>query len=188
MIIGYARVSTTDQNPQTQIEAIRASGAKEIFLDRQGGKSLERPEFIKMRKRLLPGDTLVFYKLDRIGRSLLDVLNFLQNLSKDDVMFRSISEPMIDSSKNDPLSKAMQGMLAVFAELERNIIRERVREGVAIAKAQGKFKGRGRPKRLGVLDVNSLKSEMKSGERTVPDLCKKYKVSKRTYYRLKSSF
>ena len=185
MIIGYARVSTTDQNPQTQIEAIRGAGAEKIFLDRQSGKSLDRPEFQKMKETLLPGDTLVFYKLDRIGRSLLDVLNFLQSLSKDGVLFRSISEPMLDSTKNDPLSKAMQGMLAVFGELERNIIRERVREGVAIAKAQGKFKGRGRPKRLGVLDIDGLKTEIKIGERTVTDLCKKFKISKSTYYRLK---
>ena len=75
-------------------------------------------------------------------------------------------------------------MLAVFGQLERDLIRERVREGVALAKSQGKMKGRGRPKTLGTLDIEALVSDAKIGGRTIVDLCKKYRISSKTYYNI----
>ena len=112
------------------------------------------------------------------------VLSTLEALAARGVAYRSLSEPMIDSTKDDHLSRALVGVLAVFAQLERDIIRERVREGVAIAKAQGKMQGRGRPKALGTLDERALLAEAHGGERTVSDLCRRFRISRTTYYRL----
>ena len=113
----------------------------------------------------------------------MGVLNVIEQLTNKGVSLKSLTEKVIDTTqKDDHISKAMLGMLAVFGQLERDLIRERVCEGVAIAKSQGKMKGRGRPKALGVLDVEALMKEAKLGQRTVVDLCKKYRISKQTYY------
>jgi DNA invertase Pin-like site-specific DNA recombinase len=155
-----------------------------VIAEVASGKSMDRPKLQRLLAELEPGDVLLVWKLDRLGRSLSGVLATLEALAVRGVAYRSLSEPMIDSTKDDHLSRALVGVLAVFAQLERDIIRERVREGVAIAKAQGKMKGRGRPKALGALDEQALLSEVARGERTVSDLCRRFRISRTTYYRL----
>ncbi|MES2615952.1 MAG: recombinase family protein [Bdellovibrionota bacterium] len=181
-IFGYARVSTIDQSSDFQITALKEAGAEKIFKEVVSGKSMARPKLEELLDKVQQGDTVLVWKLDRLGRSLLGVLEILDELVKRGIWVRSITEKVVDTTKDDHLSKAMLGILAVFGQLERDLIRERVREGVAIAKAQGKMKGRGRPKALGQLDLNSLLKDMKLGERTVVDLCKKYRISQKTYY------
>lgn len=184
VVYGYARVSSPDQNLEMQTNALRNAGAHEVITEIASGKSMERPKLQKLLELLSEGDLLLVWKLDRLGRSLSGVLSTLEQLTKCKVSYRSLSETMIDSTKDDHLSRAMVGILAVFSQLEREIIRERVREGVAIAKAQGKMKGRGRPKALGTLDHNALLLEAANGTRTVTDLCRKFRISRTTYYRI----
>jgi len=183
-VFGYARVSTRDQNMDFQNAALRAAGAGRIVTEVASGKCMDRPQLQQLLTGLEAGDVLLIWKLDRLGRSLSGVLSTLEALAARGVAYRSLSEPMIDSTKDDHLSRALVGVLAVFAQLERDIIRERVREGVAIAKAQGKMQGRGRPKALGTLDERALLAEAHGGERTVSDLCRRFRISRTTYYRL----
>jgi DNA invertase Pin-like site-specific DNA recombinase len=183
-VFGYARVSTRDQNLDLQNAALLSAGAEKVVTEVASGKSMDRPQLQQLLVRLEPGDVLLIWKLDRLGRSLSGVLATLEALAARGVAYRSLSEPMIDSTKDDHLSRALVGVLAVFAQLERDIIRERVREGVAIAKAQGKMQGRGRPKALGALDERALLAAAAAGERTVSDLCRRFRISRTTYYRL----
>ena len=182
-LLGYARISTSDQSSKFQLTTLKEAGAEKIYQDTASGKSMARPKLEKMLDDAKEGDCVLVWKLDRLGRSLVGVLNVIEQLTAKGVALKSLTEKVIDTTqKNDHISKAMLGMLAVFGQLERDLIRERVREGIAIAKSQGKMKGRGRPKALGVLDVEALLKEVKNGERTVVDLCKKYRISKQTYY------
>ena len=182
-LLGYARISTSDQSSKFQLTALKEAGAEKIYQDTASGKSMARPKLEKMLDDAKEGDCVLVWKLDRLGRSLVGVLNVIEQLTAKGVALKSLTEKVIDTTqKDDHISKAMLGMLAVFGQLERDLIRERVREGIAIAKSQGKMKGRGRPKALGALDVEALLKEVKNGERTVVDLCKKYRISKQTYY------
>ena len=187
-LLGYARISTSDQSSKFQLTALKEAGAEKIYQDTASGKSMARPKLEKMLDDAKEGDCVLVWKLDRLGRSLVGVLNVIEQLTAKGVALKSLTEKVIDTTqKDDHISKAMLGMLAVFGQLERDLIRERVREGIAIAKSQGKMKGRGRPKALGVLDVEALLKEVKNGERTVVDLCKKYRISKQTYYNVMNS-
>lgn len=184
-ILGYARISTSDQSNEFQLTALKEAGAERIYKDTASGKSMDRPQLEQLLKDAQTGDVVLVWKLDRLGRSLVGVLNVIELLTKNGVSLKSLTEKVIDTTdKNDHISKAMLGMLAVFGQLERDLIRERVCEGIAIAKAQGRMKGSGRPKALGKLDVDSLLHESRLGERTVTDICKKFKISRKTYYNI----
>ena len=184
-VLGYARVSTSDQSANFQLTALKDAGAEKIYKDVASGKNMERPKLEKLLAEVKEGDIVLVWKLDRLGRSLVGVLNVIEQLTKNGVGLKSLTEKVIDTTdRNDHISKAMLGMLAVFGQLERDLIRERVCEGIAIAKAQGKMNGRGRPKALGKLDFESLVKDAKLGERTVIDLCKKYRISRTTYYEI----
>lgn len=187
-VYGYARVSTSDQNLDLQTKALREAGANALFSEKVSGKSMDRPELKRLLGIITDGDTLLIWKLDRLGRSLLGILATLDALIKQGVRVKSLTESVVDTTRDDHLSKAMLGVLAVFGQLERDLIRERVREGVAIAKAQGRMKGRGRPKRMGFLDRTELLKEAREGQRTVTDLCQKYAISRTTYYAILAEY
>lgn len=187
-IFGYARVSTGDQSTDYQVTALKEAGAQVIYQDVGSGKNIDRPNLEAMIKNVEKGDTVLVWKLDRLGRSLVGVFDLIDQLTKKEVGLKSLTEKVIDTTnKNDHIANAMLGMLAVFGQLERDLIRERVREGVAIAKSQGKMKGRGRPKALGKLDIDALLHDAKLGKRTIDDLCKRYRISRRTYYNILNS-
>lgn len=135
-LIGYARVSTQDQNLAMQIAALKDAGIPDhlIFTEKVSGASTKRPMRAAARRQCRPGDTFTVWRLDRVGRSLLDVLQFLQALEADGINFKSLTDS-IDTKT--PAGKAMMHMLAVFAEFERNTGIERIRAGVKQAKADG---------------------------------------------------
>lgn len=149
--IGYARVSTHDQNPELQIEALKRAGVSEdlIFVDRASGGTMDRPNLKRALKTAQhPGSQFVVWKLDRLGRTLGGVLEVLKMLKDRDIAFRSLTE---DISTGGPMGKAMIHLLAVFAELERDLIRERTLAGLERARAAGRKSGRARsmtPERL----------------------------------------
>lgn len=140
--VGYARVSTTDQNPDMQIEALKRYGVREefIFVDHASGGSMERPEFLKaLREAQYPGSEFVVWKLDRLGRTMKGVLETLELLTSRGIAFVSLTE-RIDTT--GPMGKAMIHLLAVFAELERDLISERTKAGLARARERGAAVGR----------------------------------------------
>ena len=139
MKIGYARVSTTDQNPALQLAALKREGCEKIFTDKASGATRKRPELDKCLKRLNPDDVLVVWKLDRLGRSLRDLITLLDDLKGQGVKFKSLTEA-IDTQT--PTGRAMWQMVGVLAELERSLIQERTKAGREAAQRRGVKLGR----------------------------------------------
>lgn len=136
---GYARVSTEDQDPTAQVNALRAAGCDPIFVERASGGTMERPEWYACNRGLGKGDTLTVVRIDRLGRSLTDLVSTLDDLAARGVHFRSLTEG-IDTST--PLGRMFYQLAAAFAEYERALIRERTRAGIAAARAAGRRIGR----------------------------------------------
>src|SRR5215203_1623640 len=126
MKIGYARVSTGDQNPALQLAALKRERCKRIFTDKASGSLRKRPELDKCLKSLQPGDVLIVWKLDRLGRSLRDLITLLDDLKGQGIKFKSLTES-IDTQT--PTGRAMWQMVGVLAELERSLIQERTKAG-----------------------------------------------------------
>lgn len=140
--IGYARVSTADQTPDMQIQALKDYGVPEtlIFVDRASGGTMDRPNFIRAVKLAqIPGTEFVVWKLDRLGRTLEGILEVLSLLSDRGISFFSLTERV---DVTTPMGKAMLQMMGVVAELERNLIIERTKAGIERAKARGEKPGR----------------------------------------------
>jgi DNA invertase Pin-like site-specific DNA recombinase len=139
MKIGYARVSTEDQNPDLQLTALKGAGCDKIFTDRAMGGNAKRSELAKCFKSLKAGDMLMVWKLDRLGRSLRDLIVLLDELKAQDIAFCSLTEA-IDTETST--GRAMWQMVGVLAELERSLIRERTKAGRAAAMSRGVRMGR----------------------------------------------
>ncbi len=177
MKIGYARVSTGDQNPDLQLAALKQAGCQRIFIDKATGAHLQRPELTQCLKTLQEGDTLTVWKLDRLGRSLRDLIGLLDDLRARGVMFRSLTEA-IDTAT--PTGRALWQMVGILAELERSLIQERTQAGRIAAVARGVKMGR--KALLTPQQVVHARKLIEQGEHldTVAQLLK---VSRRTLYR-----
>lgn len=177
-IIGYARVSTIDQNPQLQLDALKDAGATRIFTDHGvSGSTAERPELDACLDHLREGDELMVWKLDRLGRNTQHVLAVVDQLASRGVGFRSLTEGL---HTDGPMGKAMLTIMAAFAQLERDTIRERTRAGLAAAAANGR-KG-GRPRKVDDADAAKARSLRDKGI-TATDIGKMLGVSRATVYR-----
>jgi len=179
--IGYCRVSTDDQSPDLQLSALKRAGCKKIFTDKATGAHVKRPELEKCLKALKAGDVLVVWKLDRLGRSLHDLIVLLDDLKKRGVAFRSVTES-IDTAT--PTGRAMWQMVGILAELERSLIQERTKAGRAAAQARGVKMGR----KL-LLSAQQVAHAHKLREQggSPSDIAQSLKVSRRTLYRALTS-
>src|ERR1700676_2638277 len=139
MKYGYARASTEDQNPAMQLAALKKAGCKTVFKDEVTGAHVKRPALTRCLKNLKTGDTLIVWKLDRLGRSLRDLIHMLDGFKQQGIKFRSLTEA-IDTET--PTGRAMWQMIGVLAELERSLIVERTRAGVKTAQRRGVKFGR----------------------------------------------
>jgi DNA invertase Pin-like site-specific DNA recombinase len=178
--IGYARVSTRDQNPQLQIDALRNAGCDEIVEENASGKNRQRPVLAATLAKLGEGDTLVVWKLDRLGRSVIDLEEIIGELTERGVGFCSITDGIDTSNGNSLTATLVRQILAAVAQFERGIIRERVQNGVDAARKQGRIGGR-KPK----LTDDDLDLLLELWERDVPvvTLAAKWNVDKVTIYR-----
>ena len=139
MKLGYCRVSTEEQNPDLQLAALKRAGCKRIFTDKASGANTKRPELTKCLKAINEGDVLIVWKLDRLGRSLRDLIALLDELKGREIAFRSLTES-IDTTT--PTGRAMWQMIGILAELEKSLIQERTKAGRAAAIARGVKMGR----------------------------------------------
>ena len=178
MKYGYARVSTDDQSTALQLAALKRAGCKTFFKDEGlSGATTKRPALLRCLKALQDGDTLIVWKLDRLGRSLRDLIAMLDDLKERGVKFRSLTE-QIDTET--PTGRAMWQMIGVLAELERSLISERTRAGVKAAQRRGvKF---GRKPKMTPQQVAHARKLIDQGEdrQKVADL---FKVGRKTLYR-----
>lgn len=177
MKIGYARVSTDDQNSDLQRDALKAAGCERIFTDKATGSHVKRPELAKCLKALGTGDTLAVWKLDRLGRSLHDLIGLLDDLKARGVAFLSLTEAIDTTTAT---GRAMWQMVGILAELERSLIQERTKAGRAAAVARGVKMGR-KPK-LTPQQTAHARKLVEQGEH--PDtVARSLNVSRRTVYR-----
>jgi DNA invertase Pin-like site-specific DNA recombinase len=175
--IGYARVSTADQDPELQQAALRKSACERIFTDRASGARADRPELNKVFEYLRPGDTLVVWKLDRLGRNLSHLVSLLSLMSSRGIEFVSLTEG-IDTTTT--MGRLMFHINASFAEFERELIRERTMAGLAAARAAGRTGGR--PRALTAVKVQAAKNLRASGN-SVSEIAKILRVGTSTVYR-----
>ncbi|WP_025902253.1 recombinase family protein [Tatumella sp. UCD-D_suzukii] len=141
-VFGYARVSTADQSTGPQIDALKAAGCTKIFSDVASGMKTARPGLDKMLQYLRPGDTLVVWKVDRLGRSLTHLIQLVEDLGKRGIAFKSLTDAGIDTST--PQGKMIFGIMAVLANFERELIRERTIVSLKKARSEGRIGGRRR--------------------------------------------
>jgi DNA invertase Pin-like site-specific DNA recombinase len=180
MRIGYARVSTPDQNPQLQIDALEAAGVDEVVVEKGSGKNRNRPSLEALLARLREGDTLVVWKLDRLGRSVTDLENIVvKELGQRGVAFVSLTDGF-DTTTNG--GRLLFHILGAVAEFERDLIAERVARGRAIARKNGKAGGRRRS--LSEADEDQLLELWNTT--SVRTLADRFKADRATIYRAKA--
>lgn len=155
-VIGYARVSTTDQNLEAQLEQLKAVGCQKIFQEKVSGVKQDRPQLSLMLDYVREGDVVVCSKLDRIGRSTKNVLEIVETLQKKRVEFRVLN---INLDTATPTGKLMLTMLAAIATFERDMMLERQREGISEAKRKGKYKGRKPTARTKAEEIKAMVAE-----------------------------
>ena len=170
-IIGYARVSTQDQHLTGQLEALKAAGAATIFREKVSGVRADRPQLAKLMAALKPGDVVVVTKLDRLGRSTRELLELIERISKAGAAFRSLGDPLWDTSSSQ--GRLLSTLLAAIAEFERELIRERTGEGRKRAMANGVKFGR-KPKLSDYQRQEAIKRRA-AGE-TLASIAKSYAV------------
>ena len=178
MQIGYARVSTFDQDLALQRDALEAAGCGRIFADTISGAKANRPQLAAALDHLRAGDTLVVWRLDRLGRSLSELIDLMTQLNKEGIAFQSLTE-QIDTTTSG--GKLIFHIFGALAEFERELIRERTQAGLAAARARGR-KG-GRPKLLDERKVSMAQALYDCGEHSIKDICQTLGVSRATLYR-----
>ena len=177
MKIGYIRISTLDQNTARQEVLMEALEVDEIYIDRMSGKSADRPELRRMLEYVRRGDTVVVESISRFARNTRDLLELVERLTEKGVEFVSQKEA-IDTTT--PTGKFMLTVFGAVAELEREYILQRQREGIAISKEQGKYQGR-RP--LDRPELKKVVRQWRAGELTARQAMRKLDLSSSTFYR-----
>lgn len=179
MLIGYARVSTQEQDTQAQISALKSAGCELIFQEQASGGRWDRPELQRLLQQLRKDDQVIVWKLDRLSRSLKDLLLTLEKIENTGADFRSITEN-IDTST--PAGRMMMQIVGSFAEFERAMLRERTKSGLAAARQDGRVGGR-RPK-LTSQQQKEIVSLVTSGQKTGADAARLFRVHPSTVVRL----
>ncbi len=174
---GYARVSTLDQDPQLQLDALQRAGVDRIFTDHASGTATARPQLDALLERAGAGDTIVVWRLDRLGRNMKHLLDLVTDLEARNVGLRSLNEHLDTTTANGRLIFAV---MAALAEFEAALLRERTQAGLAAARAQGRVGGR--PPAL-TKAAKSAAIDLRDQGRTVPEIAELLKVSRATVYR-----
>lgn len=179
MLVGYGRISTDDQELALQRDALTAADCEKIFTDTMSGGKAERPGLTDALDFCRPGDTLVVWRLDRLGRSLTNLIELMTVLAEREVGFRSLTE-QIDTTTSG--GKLVFHIFGALAEFERELIRERTRAGLAAARARGRQGGR--PKKLESAQKLAMAQALyQDGTHSIEDICQTLGISRATFYR-----
>lgn len=180
MLIGYARVSKGDDQSNTlQAKALKAAGCQRVFEEAASGGRWDRPILHDMLRHLREGDVVVVWKLDRLSRSLKDLLHLMERIKEADAGFRSLTES-VDTTT--PAGRMMMQMIGSFAEFERAMIRERTSAGLALARAEGRVGGRRR--KLTERQRSEIAESVLAGRKSAAEMARLYKVSQPTVSRI----
>lgn len=176
--IGYVRVSTLDQNTERQLEG---EPLDKTFTDKASGKDTDRPQLKAALEYLREGDTLVCHSLDRLARNLEDLRRMVRELTGRGVAVQFMKESLTFTGEDSPMANLLLSMLGAVAEFERSLIRERQREGIAIAKAKGAYKGR-KPALTPERAAELRAADHERGGKNRAGLAKEYGISRETLY------
>lgn len=179
MRVGYVRCSTAEQNEARQIKMMKEQNVEKVFLDKASGKNIDRPEFKAMMAFVRSGDTVVVESISRIARNTKDLLTIISSLTEKEVEFVSLKEN-IDTTT--PHGRFMLTVFGALAELERESILERQREGIEIAKSEGKYKGR-KPVAVDEAKFRAVCARWRAGEITATAAMQEVGLKPNTFYR-----
>jgi DNA invertase Pin-like site-specific DNA recombinase len=181
MLIGYARVSTLDQNPELQLDALKEAKCDKIYVDHtynSSGAKADRPQWQELLSFIREGDTLVVWKLDRAFRTMKQAVEVFNDFSKRGVHLKVLT---MDIDTHSPMGKCMYYVASAFAEMERDILIERTQAGLQAARARGR-KG-GRPKALTPKKAKMVQDLYRNKENSIDEICKTLNISRTTLYR-----
>jgi len=178
MRIGYGRVSTEDQTLDLQCDALKRAKCRDIYEEHATGKSAVRPQLEACLKSLREGDSLVVWRLDRLGRNLADLVRLISGLEQRKMNFESLTERIETRS---PAGRLVFHVFAALAEFERNLIRERTVAGLKAARVRGRRGGR--PAKLSAKEINTIRALLKSADMPVAEIAARFGVARSTLYR-----
>ena len=175
--IGYVRVSTLEQNPERQLDGIKID---KLFVDKASGKDIRRPQLDLLLSFVREGDTVIVHSMDRLARNLDDLRQLVQRLTRSGIRIEFIKEGLTFTGEDSPMANLMLSVMGAFAEFERSLIKERQREGIALAKQRGVY--RGRVNALNETQIAQLKQRAAAGEKKTI-LAQEFGVSRETVYK-----
>lgn len=175
--IGYIRVSSTDQNPDRQLEGVETD---KLFIDHASGKDTQRPQLEAMLAYAREGDRVVVHSMDRLARNLDDLRRLVQQLTRRGISVTFLKESLTFTGEDSPMAQLLLSVMGAFAEFERALIRERQKEGIALAKKNGVYKGR--KKALSSEQVTELQQRAKAGEQKTA-LARAFGIDRTTLYK-----
>ena len=179
MKLGYARVSTDEQETHLQIDALKGAGCDRIYEEKASGAKTDRPELMRLLDNARKGDVVIVWKMDRLGRSLLHLIETVNLLNERGVQLRSLTETLIDTTS--PSGKLVFGIFGLMAEFERDMLRQRTHAGLAAARKRGRVGGR--PKSLGADDLKKARALLGSGTYSKGQVAEELGVSRHTLWR-----
>lgn len=174
--VGYVRVSSFDQNPERQLEDVDLD---RTFSDKASGKDAKRPQLEALMTFMRAGDTVVVHSMDRLARNLDDLRHIVQTLTRRGIRIEFVKEHLAFTGEDSPMANLMLSVMGAFAEFERALIRERQREGIAIAKQRGAYRGRKRS--LSDSEIADVRHRIQHGE-TKAFVAREYGISRETLY------
>ena len=180
-LVGYIRVSTLDQNTSRQEEQLQGFQLHETFIEKASGKDTERPQLQAALKHCRKEDTLIVHSMDRLARNLDDLRAIVKGLTDRGVAVQFVKESMTFTGEDSPMSKLMLSVMGAFAEFERSLIKERQREGIAIAKTKGAYAGR-KPTLSDTQAAELLAKDKANGQKNRAALAREYGISRETLY------
>lgn len=174
--VGYIRVSTFDQNTDRQLEGVQLD---KVFTDKASGKDTKRPELELLIQYVREGDTVVVHSMDRLARNLDDLRQTVQKLTGQGIRIQFVKESLTFTGEDSPMANLMLSVMGAFAEFERALIRERQREGIALAKQRGVYRGRKRS--LSDREIAEVRRRIEAGEKKA-QIARDYGISRETLY------
>ena len=174
--IGYIRVSSIDQNPERQLEGVALD---KTFTDKASAKDVNRPQLMEMLDFVREGDVIIVHSMDRLARNLEDLRHLVQNQTQRGIRIEFVKEGLSFSGDDSPMATLLLSVMGAFAEFERALLKERQREGIALAKKRGVYKGRKRA--LDQEQIIELKQRAEAGEKKAA-LAREFGISRDTVY------
>ena len=183
MLVGYARVSTIEQNLDRQIEALEKEGCEKIYTEKITGANTDRPQLKLMFENLKEGDIIVIKDLTRFSRSTRDLFDLLDLVKEKKAFLISLNEKWLDTRDNNPFNQLLFTIMSGLSEYERTMIKQRQKEGIAIAKQKGKYKGRPKKYTENNPRFSHALELYDAGGHSIAEICKICSISESTFYR-----